>query len=199
MQHTGSSTDDSTYEQTQTVISGPFVLEESGKFVIMKKIDDEICERAIRFILMHNAHHGNKLKNLTIIINSPGGSVYAALALIDVMRGSKIPVHTIGLGLIASAGLLVFMAGAKGNRVITPNTSILSHQYSWGSKGKEHELFASTVEQKYAGQRMLEHYKLCTGLSEKIIKEKLLPPSDVWLSGKEAKKFKLCDHIQDIK
>jgi ATP-dependent protease ClpP protease subunit len=46
---------------------------------------------------------------------------------------------------------------------------------------------------------MLEHYKLCTGLSEKIIKEKLLPPSDVWLSGKEAKKFKLCDHIQDIK
>ena len=67
MLQTGSNTDDSTYEQTQTVISGPYVLEESGKFIIMKKIDDEICERAIRFILMHNAHHGNKLKNLTIV------------------------------------------------------------------------------------------------------------------------------------
>ena len=174
MQHTGSSTDDSTYELTQTVISGPFVLEESGKFVIMKKIDDEICERAIRFILMHNAHHGNKLKNLTIIINSPGGSVYAALALIDVMRGSKIPVYTIGLGLIASAGLLVFMAGAKGNRVITPNTSILSHQYSWGSYGKEHELFATVKEFELTTKRMITHYKKCTGLTEKLIREKLL-------------------------
>ena len=67
-------------------------------------------------------------KELTLVINSPGGSVHAAFALIDTMKGSKIPIRTVGLGLIASCGILTFMAGTKGRRVVTPNTSILSHQ-----------------------------------------------------------------------
>ena len=75
-------------------------------------------------------------KELTLVINSPGGQVHSAFALIDTMKGSAIPVKTVGLGMIASCGLLTFMSGTKGRRVITPNTSILSHKYSWGSVGK---------------------------------------------------------------
>jgi ATP-dependent protease ClpP protease subunit len=45
---------------------------------------------------------------------------------------------------------------------------------------------------------MIAHYKKCTGLSEKIIREKLLPPEDVWLDAQQAKKFKLCDHIKEV-
>lgn len=137
-------------------------------------------------------------KELTLIINSPGGSVHAAFALIDTMKGSAIPVKTVGLGLIASCGVLTFMAGTKGKRVLTPNTSILSHQYSWGSSGKEHELFARVREFELSTERMLAHYKKCTGMTEKKIREILLPPEDKWLSAKEAVKYGIADKIKEV-
>mgnify|MGYP001442837048 FL=1 len=137
-------------------------------------------------------------KEITLVINSPGGSVHAAFALIDTMKGSAIPIKTVGLGLIASCGVLTFMAGHKGKRVITPNTSILSHQYSWGSGGKEHELFARVREFELSTERMLAHYKACTGMSEKIIREVLLPPQDVWLSAKEAVKYGIADKVVKV-
>lgn len=137
-------------------------------------------------------------KELTLVINSPGGSVHAAFALIDVMKGSAIPIKTVGLGLIASCGVLTFMSGKKGSRILTPNTSILSHQYSWGSSGKEHELFARVREFELSTERMLEHYKKCTGLKEKVIREILLPPEDKWLSAKEAVKYGIADEIKTV-
>jgi ATP-dependent Clp protease protease subunit len=142
--------------------------------------------------LLPQAH---RPKELTLIINSPGGEVHSAFALIDVMKGSAIPIKTVGLGMIASCGILTFMSGTKGRRVITPNTSILSHQYSWGSVGKEHELFARVREFELSTKRMVEHYKKCTGLSEKIVREVLLPAEDVWLDAKEAVKYGIADKI----
>ena len=135
---------------------------------------------------------------LNLIICSPGGDLNAAFAVIDVMRGSAIPVRTIGLGQIASAGLMMFIAGAKGHRLLTPNTSILSHQYSWGAFGKEHELFATVKEFDLTTKKMIEHYKKCSGLPEKKIREVLLPPQDMWLSPQEAKKLGLCDDVKDL-
>ena len=135
---------------------------------------------------------------LNLIICSPGGDLNAAFSVIDVMRGSAIPVRTIGLGQIASAGLMIFIAGTKGYRLLTPNTSILSHQYSWGAFGKEHELFATVKEFDLTTKKMIEHYKKCTGLAEKKIREVLLPPQDMWLSGAEAKRLGLCDDIKDL-
>ena len=123
----------------------------------------------------------------------------ACFALIDVMKGSRIPIRTIGMGMIASCGLLMFITGTKGKRILTPNTSILSHQYSWGSYGKEHELFATVREYELTTERMVNHYKKCTGLKDGKIREKLLPPSDVWLDAKEAKELGICDHIQEMK
>jgi ATP-dependent Clp protease protease subunit len=114
------------------------------------------------------------------------------------MRGSAIPIRTIGLGQIASAGLMIFIAGDKGMRILTPNTSILSHQYSWGAIGKEHELFATVKEFDLTTKKMIQHYKKCTGLSEAKIREVLLPPQDVWLSPQEAKKLGLCDDVKDL-
>ena len=150
----------------------------------------------IKFIMEKNLlPRSAKPKELTLIINSPGGAVHAAFALIDVMKSSSIPVKTVGIGMIASCGILTFMAGHKGSRILTPNTSILSHQYSWGSAGKEHELFARVREFELSTKRMLTHYKKCTGMSEKKIREILLPPEDVWLSSKEAVKYGIADKI----
>ena len=142
--------------------------------------------------LLPNSQRPNEL---TLVINSPGGQVHSAFALIDTMKGSAIPVKTVGLGMIASCGLLTFMSGTKGRRVLTPNTSILSHQYSWGSGGKEHELFARVREFELSTERMINHYKKCTGLSEKKVRDILLPPEDRWLSAKEAVKYGIADKI----
>jgi ATP-dependent Clp protease protease subunit len=114
------------------------------------------------------------------------------------MKGSHIPIRTIGLGQIASAGLLMFIAGEKGRRILTPNTSILSHQYTWGAFGKEHELFAQVKEFDLTTKRLITHYKKCTGLDENTIRDKLLPPQDIWLSAPEAKKLGLCDIVKDL-
>ena len=176
----------------------PVELYKSGVFLLMDVITAESCKEAIEFILKQNAEK-KKQKRLQFMICSPGGDVPSCFALIDIMKGSRIPIHTVGLGVIASCGLLLFITGEKGKRTLTPNTSILSHQYSWGSYGKEHELFAQVKEFELSTQRMLNHYKKCTGLTEEDVREHLLPPEDVWLSGKEAKKLGICDSIRQLK
>ena len=171
----------------------------AGMYYFHDAFTNKSTATVVNWIIDQNLQPKNKRKKqLTLIINSPGGSVHAAFALIDTMKGSAIPVHTVGVGLIASCGILTFMAGKKGHRVITPNTSILSHQYSWGSRGKEHELFATMREFELSSERMLEHYKKCTGLTEKKIREVLLPAEDVWLSAEEAKKYGIADKIVEV-
>lgn len=152
----------------------------------------------IKFVIERNLMIKDKPKMMKLIINSPGGEVSSAFALIDTIKGSKIPIYTYGLGEIASCGLLTFIAGEKGKRFITRNTAILSHQFSWGSWGKEHELMARVKEFNNTQERIIEHYKRCTGLTEKQIKAYLLPPEDVWLTAKEAVKYGIADEIVDF-
>ena len=169
---------------------------ENGYYYMAESFTAETTKPIITWIIENNLMSDQRRrKELTLIVNSPGGEVHSAFALIDTMKGSAIPIRTIGIGMIASCGVVTFMAGAKGRRILTPNTSILSHQYSWGSTGKEHELFARVREYELSTERMLEHYKKCTGLTEKKIREVLLPPEDVWLSAEEAVKYGIADKI----
>lgn len=169
---------------------------DAGIMYFSDGFDSQTTKPVIQAIIEKNLMpNTQRPKELTLVINSPGGQVHSAFALIDTMKGSAIPVKTVGIGMIASCGLLTFMSGTKGRRVITPNTSILSHQYSWGSGGKEHELFARVREFELSTARMLEHYKKCTGLSEKKVRDILLPPEDRWLSAKEAVRYGIADKI----
>lgn len=165
--------------------------------LLMEEISLQSVKTAVEWIFEANFTE-ERPEMLNLIVTSPGGDLNAAFALIDVMRGSAIPIRTIGLGQIASAGLMIFIAGDKGMRILTPNTSILSHQYSWGAIGKEHELFATVKEFDLTTKKMIQHYKKSTGLSEAKIREILLPPQDVWLSPQEAKKLGLCDDVKDL-
>jgi len=173
---------------------------ENGYYYMAESFTAETTKPIITWIIENNLMSDQRRrKELTLIINSPGGEVHSAFALIDTMKGSAIPIRTIGIGMIASCGILTFMAGKKGRRILTPNTSILSHQYSWGSAGKEHELFASVREYELTTERIIAHYKKCTGLNEKQIRQYLLPPQDVWLNATEAKKLGICDSVKNIK
>lgn len=168
-----------------------------GVYIMMGDVTQESMAPVIDWILSANMKK-KKPKELTLVVCSRGGDLNACFALVDVIMGSKIPIKTVGLGMIASCGLLLFMSGEKGSRVLTPNTAILSHQYSWGAMGKEHELFARVKEMELTTKRLLDHYKKCTGLTEKAVREHLMPPHDVWLSAKEAKKFGICDSVKKL-
>ena len=130
---------------------------------------------------------------ITLVINSPGGSVHSAFHLIDAMMMSEVPVNTIGHGLVASCGVLTIMAGQR--RMLTHNTSVMSHQYSWGSQGKEHELHAKIKEFDLAGDRMESHYKKFTKKSVKYIRKHLLHATDEWLTPDECLKHGIVDKV----
>lgn len=182
-----------TLEQTHTQS-----LANAGMYVFMGELACDSIKPVIEWILHENYVVKKKRKELLLMICSEGGDMSAAFALIDVMRSSGIPVKTVGLGQIASAGLLVFLAGTPGRRVLTPSTSILSHQFSWGSDGKAHELFATIKEFELTQKRMIAHYQTCTGLGLDEIKTVLLPPHDVYLSAEEALALNICDAISQV-
>jgi len=175
------------------------LLQESGMYVFMGDVENETIKPIIEWILAENHVVKKKKKELLLMICSSGGDMSSAFALIDVMRSSSIPIKTVGLGQIASGGFMIFLSGTPGLRILTSNTSILSHQYSWITEGKHHELFAVTKEFSLVQNRMLEIYKETTRLDEATIKEKLLPAHDVWLSAEEALELNICDYISDLK
>jgi len=173
-------------------------LNDHGIMVLMGPINDETVKPTIEWILHENHVRKKKFKELLLMVCSNGGDLEDGFALIDVMMSSAVPIKTVGLGSVASAGLMIFLAGARGRRILTKNTSILSHQFSWGSTGKAHELFATVKEFELTQQRMIEHYRLCTGLDDEAIRKVLLPPQDVYLSAQEALEYGICDHVADV-
>lgn len=169
------------------------ILFNSGVYYLTGEISQESVQGAIEFILSHGFM--GKVSELSLVINSQGGDVCAAFALIDVMVGSPIPIHTVGLGEVASAALLIFMAGKY--RVLTPNTMVLSHQFTAGVYGKNHELLAARKMLDHTQVNILRHYKKFTGLEEDKILAELLPSQDIWLDAEEALSYQLCDEIVD--
>lgn len=169
-------------------------LEEWGVWQFTGDVDDEQCADAVRWILEENFEGRHEM--LTLIVNSPGGYVTSGFSVVDAMAGSTIPIRTVGMGIIASMGLLMFIAGKKGERILTPNTLIMSHQWEGGLFGKEHELIAGIKRNSLISDMVIRHYKKHTGLSLKKIQKYLLPPHDVYLTAEEAKELGLCDQIR---
>lgn len=138
----------------------------------------------IQWIIGENANPTPK-KHLILYINSVGGDLYDAFAVIDVMNSSKIPIRTIGIGSLMSAAFMIFVSGERGSRSLAKNTSTMCHQFSSSYEGKEHDIKASERETRFVKQKMLDIIKNSTDMDERTIKRKLLPPSDVWLSAQE--------------
>lgn len=170
-------------------------------YLMMGEVSEETVSPVIEYIIGNNFpdESGELPDVLNLMICSNGGEVGPAFALIDVMQGSGVPVRTIGFGAVGSAALMIFMAGVAGQRVLTPNTMVLSHEFSWGNSGKCHELEAAAKGFKLSKNIIMNHYIKCTNLSEADITKTLLTPSDIWLSSKECLKFGLCDMVKDLK
>ena len=158
----------------------------------------EICEEnvqeAIRWITFENLEQKSG-KVLTLYINSYGGDLYQAFALIDIMRVSKYPIRTIGIGTIMSAAFLIFASGDKGQRFIAQNTGIMCHQFSESTEGKYHDIRAALKETENANAKMVGILQDATGLTAAKVRSKLLPASDVYLSAQDLVDLSVADHI----
>lgn len=169
------------------------LLENSIHFLTGEICEDNIGD-CIRWIVYENLDQKQD-KVLTLYINSEGGDLYQAFALIDIMRTSTHPIRTIGLGNVMSAAFLIFASGEPGQRYIAANTGLMCHQYSDDHTGKHHDLKATMKEGENCNARMLAILKDATGLATSRVKAKLLPASDVYLTAQEALDLGIADQL----
>lgn len=158
-------------------------------------IEEENIKRAMQWITYENMTDDDDDKQLTLYINSYGGDLYQAFGLIDMMRMSKYPVCTIGVGSIMSAAFMIFAAGTRGYRYIAPNTGIMCHQFSNETVGKYHDIKSATKENETLNARMIQILRDASGLTERLVKSKLLSPTDTWLTPEELVLLQIADRI----
>jgi ATP-dependent Clp protease protease subunit len=162
--------------------------------ILFGEINEDSINDTIKWILYENLESKEK-RVLTLYINSIGGDLYQAFALVDIMRSSKHTIRTIGIGAVMSAAFLIFAAGTKGHRYAAKNTSFMCHQFSESSEGKYHDIKATMRGNDLCNQKMVDILKEATGLPVAKIKSKLLPASDVYLTASEMVDFSAADHI----
>jgi ATP-dependent Clp protease protease subunit len=170
------------------------LLLDNNMFFLNGDIDIENVDRCIKWIEYENID-STKSKLLTLYVNTPGGDLYQTFALIDIMRSSKHPIRTIGLGNIMSGGFLIFVCGTKGERYIAPNAGIMCHQLSDDITDKYHDIKSAVKEVENCNAKMIKILRDATGLSALKISAKLLPASDVYLTAKELIQLNAADYI----
>ncbi len=142
--------------------------------------------------LLHLAYEDPK-KDIKLYINSPGGSVYDGLAIIDTMNYIEPDVQTIGIGLQASMGAMLLSAGTKGKRFALPNARIMIHQPSSGTEGKITDQEIALKEGIYLKKVLIDMMAENTGKDPKQIEKDM--DRDNWMSAEEAKKYGLIDEV----
>ena len=142
--------------------------------------------------LLHLAYEDPK-KDIKLYINSPGGSVYDGLAIIDTMNYIEPDVQTIGIGLQASMGAMLLSSGAKGKRFALPNARIMIHQPSSGTEGKITDQEIALKEGIYLKKVLIDMMAKNTGKSAKDIEKAM--DRDNWMSADEAKAYGIIDEV----
>jgi ATP-dependent Clp protease, protease subunit len=156
-------------------------------------VDGESIEKAIRWIMMGTQNPPPDYMKL--YINSDGGNLTDAFALMDVMRNSPVPIATVGMGNLMSSAFMIFAAGKKGQRAIGKNTSIMIHQFNHEYAGKYHDMKVYTKEIDRINYRMVAELARTGNLTEQEVGSKLLKPSDVWLTAEQLVELGFADII----
>ena len=170
---------------------------DNGVLFMDKEFNQDNCMPLVKMIIEYNLMPKDKAPNtIHLYINSPGGLVDSCMHLIDTIKQSRIPVHTYGMGSIASCGVMLMMSGVKGHRYLTHNTAVMSHEFSGGQKGQYHDMLDSKKHMDWTNEKLLEHYIKCTGKTKTYIRKHLLAPkTDHWLTPEEAVKHGIADKV----
>jgi ATP-dependent Clp protease protease subunit len=132
-------------------------------------------------------------KDIFLYINSPGGSVYDALAIYDTMQYVTNDVQTVGIGVQASAAAFLLSSGTKGKRFILPNATVMIHQPSSGTRGKVTDQEIDLRESLRIKKLLEEIMAKNTGQKPAKIHEDM--ERDKWLTASDAKKYGIVDDV----
>ena len=137
-------------------------------------------------------------EDITMYINSPGGSVIDGFGLLDTMGMVKSDIITVGTGMAASMGSLLISSGTRGKRKALQNSWVMLHQLSSGIRGKFKDIMVEAEFCKRLTERLYSHLAQRTGQPyEKIVEA--CENGDKWFSAEEAKAFGLIDEVIDTK
>lgn len=132
-------------------------------------------------------------KDVSLYVNSPGGSVTATLAMIDTMNHIKNDVSTVCVGLAASGGAWTLAAGTKGKRYALPNAEIMIHQPLGGAHGQASDIAITAENILKTKKRLAEMMAKATGKSMKQVEKDV--DRDYFMTAKEAKDYGIVDKV----
>lgn len=189
----------------------PIVIEESPKgersfdiysrllrdriVMVSGPIESAMANTVIAQLLFLESENPNA--DISMYINTPGGEVYAGLAIMNTMQYIKPNVSTIGMGLVASMGSVLLAAGEKGKRFVLPDTAVMIHQPSAGTQGMVTDMEISLRETQRVKQLLIKKMAEFTGHKDKEVFEAM--ERDNWMDAEAAKKFGLIDGILNRK
>ncbi len=155
------------------------------------QFEDSMANIICAQLLLLNAEDPNR--DITLYINSPGGSVTAGMAIYDTMQYVTNDVATLGLGLAASMGQFILCAGAPGKRYALPHTRIMMHQPSGGIGGSASDIAIQAEQMLYTKKLMQERIAFHTG--QTIDQIEADSDRDRWFTADEAKGYGLVDAV----
>jgi ATP-dependent Clp protease, protease subunit len=156
-----------------------------------QQVDDDIANRICAEILLLSAE--DQKRDIQLFINSPGGSVYAGLAIYDMMQYVPNDVATYAMGMAASMGQFLLTAGAPGKRYALPHATVLMHQPSGGIGGTASDIRIQAEQMLYVKKTLFERTAFHTGQPiEQIEKD---ADRDRWYTASEAKDYGFVDHV----
>ena len=188
----------------------PYVIEQTGRgersydiysrllkdriIFIGTAIDSQVANVVVAQLLLLDTQ--NPEREIQLFINSPGGEVYAGLAIYDVMQFVRAPIRTTCVGIAMSMGSVLLMAGTKGRRTALPHSRIMIHQGSSGFRGNTPDVEVQAKEIIALRDIMGDLYVKHTGQPrEKNMKDM---ERDLFMSPPEAQKYGLIDEVVEI-
>ena len=154
-------------------------------------VDDYTANLVIAQLLFLEAE--DPKKDITLYVNSPGGSVTAGLAILDTMNHVKPDVSTICVGMAASMGAILLAAGQKGKRFILPNAEVMIHQPMGGTEGQASDI---AITAKHILKTKETLYKILSkNTGQPLAQVEKDADRDYYMSADEAKKYGIVDEI----
>ena len=156
-----------------------------------QQVDDDIANRICAELVLLAAE--DEKRDISIYINSPGGSVYAGMAIYDMMQYVPNDVASYAMGMAASMGQFLLTAGAPGKRYALPHAQILMHQPSGGIGGTASDIRIQAEQMLYIKRTLFERTAFHTGQPiEQIEKD---ADRDRWFTAEEAKEYGFVDQV----
>ncbi len=156
-----------------------------------QQVDDDLANRICAELILLSAE--DRKRDINLYINSPGGSVYAGMAIYDVMQFVPNDVATYAMGMAASMGQFLLTAGAEGKRYAMPHAAILMHQPHGGIGGTATDIRIQAEQSLYLKRLMAERIASHTGRPVEQIEAD--SDRDRWFTAEEARDYGIVDHV----